>query len=113
MSSLCAYCLGFLAISQLPTVFLFTTKNGILAILLGKGYEKLNFLHRWAGRFMFLSATIHGSLWIYNDLKAGTPIIGSQKETRGIAAYSILGIIILSSLPIVRKLAYQVFFITQ
>ncbi|KAF8527870.1 iron reductase [Hysterangium stoloniferum] len=102
---------GFLAIAQLPAIFLFATKNGILSVLLGRGYEKLNFLHRWAGRFLFLSVTIHGSLWIHNDRTAGTPIIGSEKETLGVAAYGILGIIVLSSLPFVRKFAYQAFFI--
>lgn len=105
--------LGFLALAQLPAIFLFATKNSILSLLLGKGYEKLNFLHRWAGRFLFLSATIHGSLWINNDRMAGTPIIGSQKETLGIAAYGTLGIIVLSSLPVIRKIAYQAFFIIQ
>ncbi|KAF8587338.1 iron reductase [Ramaria rubella] len=102
---------GFLSLAQLPAIFLFATKNGVLSVLLGKGYEKLNFLHRWGGRFLFVSATIHGSLWIRNDLVGGTPIIGSQKETLGIAAYGILGIIVLSSLPIVRKMAYQAFFV--
>lgn len=38
---------GFLAIAQLPVVFLFATKNSILSLLLGpgNGYEKLNYIH--------------------------------------------------------------------
>ena len=39
---------GFLALAQLPVVFLLGTKNSILPPLLGPGhgYEKLNYIHR-------------------------------------------------------------------
>jgi hypothetical protein len=38
---------GFLAVAQLPVVFLFATKNSILSLFLGpgNGYEKLNYIH--------------------------------------------------------------------
>lgn len=100
---------GFIALAQLPFIFLFACKNSILSVLLGLGYEKVNFLHRWAGRILFFSITIHGGLWINNDRTAGTPIIGSAKETLGVAAYGLLGTIFLTSLPPVRKHAYQMF----
>ncbi|KAI9463413.1 hypothetical protein HD554DRAFT_2040945 [Boletus coccyginus] len=61
---------GFLACTQFLIVFLFATKNSLLSFLLGPGhgYEKLKFLHRMAGRLMFLSTAIHGSLWICNHV---------------------------------------------
>ncbi|KZS95926.1 iron reductase [Sistotremastrum niveocremeum HHB9708] len=101
---------GFIALAQLPLVFAFATKNSILTLLLGQGYEKLNFIHRWGGRGMFLSATIHGSLWIRNHLIYNVQIIGSTKETLGVIAYALLGIIVLTSLKPVRQYAYQLFF---
>lgn len=106
---------GFLAIAQIPIVFLFATKNSILSLLLGpgNGYEKLNYVHRMAGRLMFLSACIHGSLWIRNHLQYGLPILGPQKETSGIAAFSLLGVIVLTSLRPVRRLFYGAFFFTH
>ncbi|GJJ09433.1 hypothetical protein Clacol_003655 [Clathrus columnatus] len=104
---------GFIALAQLPFIFLFAAKNSLLSVLLGRGYEKLNFLHRWAGRILFLSITIHGGLWINNDRTAGTPIIGSAKETLGVAAYGLLGTILITSFPIVRKHAYQMFTVVQ
>ncbi|KAH7911479.1 iron reductase [Hygrophoropsis aurantiaca] len=104
---------GFLALAQFPIVFLFATKNSILGLLLGpgNGYEKLNFIHRMAGRLMFLAACIHGSLWIRNHLQYNIPILGQQKETSGVASFSLLGIIVLTSLKPVRKFFYQAFFI--
>ncbi|KIK93307.1 hypothetical protein PAXRUDRAFT_522232 [Paxillus rubicundulus Ve08.2h10] len=106
---------GFLALAQLPVVFLFATKNSILSLLLGpgNGYEKLNFIHRMAGRVMFLAAGIHGSLWIRNHLEYGLPILGPQKETSGVASFTLLCIIVLSSLRPVRRLFYEFFFLVH
>jgi ferric-chelate reductase len=106
---------GFLALAQLPVVFLFGTKNSVLSLLLGpgNGYEKLNYLHRWSGRVIFLSALIHGSLWVRNRLQWGLPILGQQKEGTGLAAFALLCIIVLSSLPPVRTFYYQIFWVLQ
>lgn len=104
---------GFLALAQFPVVFLFATKNSILSLLLGpgNGYEKLNFMHRMAGRAMFLAGCIHGSLWIRNHLQYGLAILGPQKETSGVASLALLCIIVLTSLRPVRRLFYEYFFV--
>ena len=106
---------GFIALAQFPIIFLFATKNSILSLLLGpgNGYERLNFIHQWSGRIMFLGAVLHGALWIRNHLEYGIEIIGQQKETSGIAAFGALGVIILSSLRPIRRLCYEVFYIIQ
>ncbi|KAI0049071.1 iron reductase [Auriscalpium vulgare] len=103
---------GFIALAQLPVVFLFATKNSLLSLVLGpgNGYEKLNYVHRWAGRGMFLGAVIHGALWIRNHLQYGLPILGQQKETSGVAAFALLCVIVLSSLRPVRVFFHQIFF---
>ncbi|KAG2139837.1 iron reductase [Suillus bovinus] len=104
---------GFLALAQFPVVFLFATKNSILSLLLGpgNGYEKLNFMHRMAGRAMFLAAWIHGFLWIRNRVQYELPILGPQKETSGVASMALLCIIVLTSLRPVRRLFYESFLI--
>jgi len=103
---------GFMAVAQLPVIFLFATKNSILSVLLGPGhgYEKLNIIHRWSGRMLFLSAAVHGTMWIHQHLTYNLPILGQQKETSGIASFSLLCIIFLSSLRPVRRFFYQGFF---
>ncbi|KAG6837411.1 hypothetical protein H0H93_010029 [Arthromyces matolae] len=50
---------GWLAVSQIPIVIALATKNNILGTLLGFTYEKLNYLHRFAGRLIILAANIH------------------------------------------------------
>ena len=104
---------GFMAIAQLPPVFLFATKNSPLAILLSSGYEKLNYLHRWCSRGTVLAAAIHGALWIRNHRKYGLQILGAQKETSGVAALALLFILAISSVRPARIYVYQVFRIIQ
>lgn len=104
---------GFLVLAQLPIVFLLATKNNVLAVLISHGWEKLNFLHRWAGRGVFLSATIHGASWINNDIRISPSALKDRKEMLGMAAYGVLCVIVLSSSRPVRFAAYQFFFIVQ
>ncbi|KAK0450521.1 iron reductase [Desarmillaria tabescens] len=106
---------GFLALAQLPVVFLFATKNSLLSLLLGPGhgYEKLNYVHRWSGRFMFLGAVVHGSLWIRNHLEWNLTILGEQKETSGIAALGVLCVIVLTSVRPARRVCYEIFFVVH
>ncbi|KAH8093109.1 iron reductase [Cristinia sonorae] len=106
---------GFMALAQLPVVFLFATKNSVLSLLLGpgNGYEKLNYIHRWAGRGMFICATVHGSLWIRNHIQYDLPIMGQQKETSGVAAFSLLCILVLTSLRPIRRFLYQAFWVVH
>lgn len=107
--------LGFIALAQFPVVFLFATKNSVLSLLLGPGhgYEKLNYIHRWASRCMFLGAAVHGGLWINNHLRIGLPLLGQEKETTGIAAFGVLCVIVLTSVRWARNWSYETFFVVQ
>lgn len=103
---------GRIAVAQIPIVFLFATKNSLLSLLLGpgNGYEKLNFVHKWCGRGIFLASVIHGAFWIRDHLNNDTPIIGQEKEETGIAAFALLCVIVLTSLRPVRRRMYTVFY---
>lgn len=104
-----------MALSLLTPTFLFASKNSPAALLLGKGYEKLNWVHRWAGRLLFLMATVHGSLWINNRIRNGQVALlrTGTKEREGQAAYGILCMIVLLSLRPVRVYGYQFFYLSQ
>lgn len=106
---------GRIALAQLPVVFLFATKNSILSLLLGpgRGYEKLNFVHKWAGRGIFLGSVIHGALWIKDHLTNFTPLLGQSKEETGMAAFGLLCVLVLASLLPIRRWCYNVFYLLQ
>lgn len=50
---------GWVGIAQLPFVFAFGTKNNVIGGLLGMGYEKLNFIHRFVARLVVLAVNVH------------------------------------------------------
>lgn len=106
---------GFLALAQLTPVFLFASKNTVLSLLLPPffAYTRLNVLHRWASRTLFLAAVLHGSLWINNHLVWDIQILGQQKETSGVAAFGVLCAIVLTSFRPVRQWAWGVFYWVQ
>ncbi|KAL5512662.1 hypothetical protein ACEPAG_2928 [Sanghuangporus baumii] len=54
--------LGYIAISQIPVVIALGTKNNVIGMLLGIGYEKLNFLHRLVGIVVFFTANVHATV---------------------------------------------------
>lgn len=104
-----------MTLAQLPFVFLFASKASPTTFLLGRGYEKLNFIHKWAGRFLLITATVHGSLWIrFRFVNNETDLLKHEtKELRGYTTYTLLWLIVLSSLKPVRKWAYDFFYAIQ
>ncbi|KAL1762397.1 ferric reductase like transmembrane component-domain-containing protein [Schizophyllum commune] len=113
---------GFLALAQLPPIFLLGAFKSAPTALAPPGkhavsflshftYEKLSPYHRYAGRVFFLCAAIHGGMWINNHLKYNQQILGAGKETTGVAAFGLVCVLLLSSVKPVRRWAYEVFYI--
>lgn len=50
---------GWIAMSQIPVSVALAGKNSLIGLLVGKGYEKLNYLHRWIGQLMFIGILFH------------------------------------------------------
>ncbi|EIW56151.1 iron reductase [Trametes versicolor FP-101664 SS1] len=62
---------GFVAVSQIPMVVALGTKNNVVGMLIGFGYERLNYLHRFAGRMLVLAANVHAIGYFYSWTAAG------------------------------------------
>ncbi|TFK96091.1 ferric reductase like transmembrane component-domain-containing protein [Pterulicium gracile] len=63
---------GWVATSQLPLVIALGTKNNVIGAMLSVSYEKINYLHRFAGRAMFFAINVHALGYIYKWLLSGT-----------------------------------------
>jgi hypothetical protein len=74
---------------------------------------QVNWLHRYLGYGLFIVGTLHGALWIDDHLFWGEPILGRQKETSGVAAYGVLGVLVLSSIRSVRVWWWGAFRVLQ
>lgn len=51
---------AWMSIMQFPLVYLLSMKVNIVGFLIDTSHEKLNWLHRWVARTMFVTATVHG-----------------------------------------------------
>lgn len=115
-SALLIYLPGFIALAQLPLIFLLALKSPLpLQIYLPTlSYTHYNFLHRWAGRTMFLCVTVHGGIWLNQFIYYGEwDEVWADKTTRGMLAYGLMGMMVLTSLKPFRRRFYQVFWIVQ
>ncbi|KAJ6477172.1 hypothetical protein C8R47DRAFT_985102 [Mycena vitilis] len=103
---------GFIAAAHLPFIVAFATKNNILGLLLGVGYEKLNFLHRFVARLAIISAHFHGLGYIYKWCLAKTFMeeITQSKNYFGLSMLLCFDALLLTSLAYVRRNAYKLFF---
>lgn len=105
---------GFLALAQLIPVILLSTKNNPLGLLLGLGYEKLNWAHRWSGRLLWLCATLHMALWVDQYRRTGQlKVLASSENKYGIAAYVLLCALAVFSVRPARRRFYEVFYALQ
>lgn len=50
---------GNLAVAQIPIVIALGVKGNLVGLAMGVGYEKLQILHKLAGRMIFICATVH------------------------------------------------------
>ncbi|PCH37162.1 hypothetical protein WOLCODRAFT_140747 [Wolfiporia cocos MD-104 SS10] len=106
--------LGYVAVSQLPIIYIMASKNTVFGALIGKGYEKLNYLHRFAGRVAVFCVNAHALAYFAKWSQDGT--IASHMETNhkwGCVALGAMDILFLFSLTPVRQTCYQLFFVTH
>ena len=109
------YRTGFIALAQMPLIFLLAGKNNIIGFLVGSSYERLNWLHRWTARILFVTVTIHMGFWFVDWARYDYIKVKLTKDLitkRGFAAWCILLWIILSSFAPIRRWNYE-FFVLQ
>ena len=106
-----AYRAGFLALGQIPLIFLLSGKNNLIGLFTGHSYERLNYLHRWTARCLLITITIHLGYWLGNWIPYG--YYRDDITTRsGLSAWAILIWIVMSSWAPLRNWRYE-FFVVQ
>ncbi|PLW57695.1 hypothetical protein PCANC_01354 [Puccinia coronata f. sp. avenae] len=101
---------GWVAAIFLPVQFLLAMKNSPIS-LIGKSYERVNYIHRFIGRAIYVMASTHGFLWGRRKWIANTPIIFKGASFYGLIALISLSIISMSSVKWVRRKLYQTFLV--
>jgi predicted ferric reductase len=97
---------GYLASANSLLVALPATRNSILVWLLGIPFDKTIMYHRWLGRLVLLQATIHFGFYINSKAIDFAP----NQWNYGIAAWSILLVIFITSIGWIRRHHFNYFF---
>ncbi|KAJ6558686.1 hypothetical protein B0H10DRAFT_2240807 [Mycena sp. CBHHK59/15] len=107
--------MAWIAISQLPLVILLASKNNVLGMLLGAGYERLNFLHRFAGRVVVLGCNAHGLGYALKWSQQGlfTTKIKSPPTMYGLLALTAVNFIFIFATSFFRSNYYRIFISTH
>ncbi|TFY62033.1 hypothetical protein EVJ58_g4126 [Rhodofomes roseus] len=106
--------LGFVATSQLPVIYIMATKNNVFGTLIGQGYEKLNWVHRYVGRVVVLVVNLHAMAYFAKWANEGG--VAAHMETNhvwGCVALGCMDILFLFSLGGVRQMYYNLFYTTH
>ncbi|KAH7890414.1 ferric reductase like transmembrane component-domain-containing protein [Phlebopus sp. FC_14] len=106
---------GWVATSQIPFVYALATKNNIIGILVGSGYEKLNYLHRLVGRLMVVGVNVHAIGYIYKWSLAGevSRMLAEPYIRWGFVALVCFDLLGICSIQFVRSKSYNLFFVTH
>ena len=110
------YRTGFVSIAQLPLIVLLAGKDNIIGFLTGVGYERLNWLHRWTARTLWLSVTLHMGFWFRNWARYDYIMVKMTTDPitqRGFAAWCILTFVIITSVAPLRRINYEIFVISH
>ncbi|KAI0777412.1 iron reductase [Trametes elegans] len=104
---------GFVAVSQIPIVVALGTKNNIVGALIGFGYERLNYLHRFAGRLCVLASNVHAVGYFYKWSIKGTFMESIAEPDMQSALVALIGmdLLFLLSTDYVRTNFYNSIFI--
>ncbi|KAF5026674.1 hypothetical protein F66182_1223 [Fusarium sp. NRRL 66182] len=102
---------AWVTLTQFPLLYLLSTKVNLIGFLIGTSHERLNWLHRWVARTMFVTATVHGfhfwTMWLRADfLDYALRIMPLVKY--GLAAWAILLWNVVTGIVPIRRLAYEV-----
>ena len=106
---------AWVAVSQMPLLFALAQKNNILGSIMGYGYEKLNYLHRFAARVVILASNIHAIFYFYKWTYEHTFLQQMARPTNawGMACLIFLDLIYLLSSSHMRNTHYNVFLSTH
>jgi NAD(P)H-flavin reductase len=106
---------AWISVTQVPFVFLLAGKVNLIGFLIGSSHERLNWLHRWVARTLFLTVTVHGSFFLAEWVRADFVTLELQMMPMvkyGMGSWCVLLWINLSGLAPIRRLGYE-FFVLQ
>ncbi|KIW34663.1 uncharacterized protein PV07_01430 [Cladophialophora immunda] len=105
---------AWVSVTQLPLIYILSGKANIITILTGISYERLNWLHRWVSRTIFLTVIVHWSYffteWSIADF-VSLELEWMPMVKYGFGAWATLGWMVITGFGFVRNLSYELWFL--
>jgi NAD(P)H-flavin reductase len=106
---------AWVSVTQLPLIYCLGGKINVISLITGISYERLNWLHRWVARTLFLTVIVHWSFffrewWIADFVQLELEMMPMVKY--GFGAWSVLGWMVITGFGFFRQLSYE-FFVLQ
>ncbi|KAH8165918.1 hypothetical protein CIB48_g2319 [Xylaria polymorpha] len=107
---------AWVTVTQVPLLYLLASKTNMIGLIISTSHERLNWLHRWVARTMFVTATVHGfhfwAEWVHYDIVKDELETLSTIVPYGLGAWGILLWMTITSFKPFRSMAYE-FFVIQ
>ncbi|EMC96689.1 hypothetical protein BAUCODRAFT_69791 [Baudoinia panamericana UAMH 10762] len=103
---------AWVTVAQIPFIYFLSMKFTPLTALTGISYERINWLHRWASRTVFLTAIIHWSFflrewWLADFVQLEIEMMPMVKY--GFGAFGTIAWMVLSGFGVFRAMNYELF----
>ena len=103
---------AWVSVTQIPFIYLLSCKFNPISLLTGISYERLNWLHRWTARTVFLTIIVHWTFffqeWVEADfVKLQLEMMPMVKY--GFGAWGVITWMVLSSFGYFRAVSYEIF----
>jgi len=103
---------AWVTVTQFPLAYMLAMKTNPIGLTTGISHERLNWLHRWVARTMFVTATVHGfhfwTEWVLADY-VEKQLKNVSMIKYGLGAWAILLWNVVTGFYPIRSLAYEVF----
>lgn len=105
---------AWVSVTQLPLIYILSGKANLITILTGISYERLNWLHRWVARTMFLTVIVHWSFffteWSIADF-VSLEMAMMPMVKYGFGAWATLGWMVITGFGFFRSASYELWFL--
>jgi NAD(P)H-flavin reductase len=106
------YRAAWISVTQIPFIYLLSCKFNPISILTGISYERLNWLHRWTARTVFLTLIVHWSFFFQEWVEADFVQLQLKMMPMvkyGFGAWGVITWMVLSGFGFFRAASYEIF----
>lgn len=105
-----AFRAAWVSVTQVPLLFALSCKFNVISIATGISYERLNWLHRWVSRTLFLTVIVHWAYFFHEWTLADFVRYQLQMMPMvkyGFGAWAVLGWTVITGYGFFRDLCYE------